>query len=328
MIRRMNRLLYILSVSFGSIAAGYLVRRIVALKAPGLEKGLPSLSRRLKILSFFILNPVAIMSTFWGMEFPDSRVFALPLAGLISVLIGITAAIAAIRIMKVPPFRAGSVFACGTLSNILTIGGLVAYTMFREPGYGMVQFFNVTTYPIYFLLVYPISGNIGNDRKPIFKVSWASFRENPYLILPLSAAGIGFGIRFTGLSRPEVFTGLVGFMVPCIAATLGVAIGLTLRFTGIRSYLREIAAIVVIRHLLVPGLMIPVGFLFGLDGVADGLPLKVIIILSCMPVAFSSLVPPAIYGFDLDLANSAWMVSTVLLALIVPVLFLVFRYAF
>ena len=41
-----------------------------------------------------------------------------------------------------------------------------------------------------------------------------------------------------------------------------------------------------------------------------------------MPVAFNALVPPSIFGFDLDLANSAWIVTTGLLAVIVPVLYL------
>ena len=42
-----------------------------------------------------------------------------------------------------------------------------------------------------------------------------------------------------------------------------------------------------------------------------------------MPVAFNALVPPAIFGFDLDLANSAWIVTTASLIVIVPALYFV-----
>ena len=322
----MNRMLFILSVSFGSIAVGYIIRRIIRSRTERLDKTILSLSRRLKIISFFILNPIATVSTFWGMTISDSRVFGIPAVGLASVLIGMGGAMIVIRIMKLPPYRAGSVFTCGTFSNIITIGGLIAYTMFREPGYVMVQFFNLAAFPAYYLLGYPISANVGLGRKPVFKVSLASFKENPYLILPITATAVGLGLRYGGVARPEIFSHVVGFIVPCVAATLGIAIGLTLRFTSVRAYLREIGMILIIRHLLVPGVMIPAAVLLGLGDVADGLPLKVTIILSTMPVAFSSLVPPAIYGFDLDLANSAWMVSTVLLAIIVPLLFLVFRF--
>jgi predicted permease len=328
MIRAMNRLLFVLSISFGSIAVGYLIQRVVRSRAPGADQALLPPSRRLKIISFFVLNPIATVSTFWGMNMPDSRVFGVPLVGLASVLIGMAGAMMAIRILKLPPFRAGSVFTCGTFSNIITIGGLVAYTLFREPGYAMVQFFNLAAFPAYYLLGYPISGNIGLGRKPVFKVSGASFKENPYLILPLAATGVGFGLRYANVTRPEFFSGVVGFIVPCVAATLGIAIGLTLSFTSVRSYLKEISIILVIRHLLVPVLVIPAAVLLGLGEVADGLPLKVTIILACMPVGFSALVPPAIYGFDLNLANSAWIVSTALLVVIIPILFLIFRVAF
>ena len=184
-------MLFILSVSFGSIAAGYLIRRFVRSRSTGADEAILSLSRRLKIIAFFFLNPIAAISTFWGMSIPDSRVFGLPAVGLASVLIGMGGAMVAIRIMKLPPYRAGSVFTCGTFSNIITIGGLVAYTLFREPGYGMVQFFNLAVFPAYYLFGYPISANVGLGRKPVFKVSIASFKENPYLIIPLMATGAG-----------------------------------------------------------------------------------------------------------------------------------------
>ena len=54
-----------------------------------------------------------------------------------------------------------------------------------------------------------------------------------------------------------------------------------------------------------------------------GLPFKVLVVVSFMPVAFNALVPPALYGFDLDLANSAWIVTTLALLVIVPGLYLV-----
>ena len=321
----MGRLIFILAVSFGSIIAGYGIQRGVQSKSPRLEKTLPPLSRKLKLLTFFILNPVAVVSTFWGIPLPDSRVLALPVLGLASVLIGMGAALVAIRILKLQPYRAGSVFTCGTLGNVLTVGGLIAYTFLREPGYFLVQLTNLMMYPAHFLLGYPISANVGLGRKPVLKVSLASFKENPFLLLPLAGTALGLGIRATGLARPEVFAGVVAFIVPCSAAAVGLSIGLTLRFTGIRSYSKEIIAVLLIRHLIIPALVIPAAILLGFGRVSDGAPLMVITIIASMPVAFNALVPPAIYGFDLDLANSAWMVSTGLLVVVVPMLFLLLR---
>ena len=39
-----------------------------------------------------------------------------------------------------------------------------------------------------------------------------------------------------------------------------------------------------------------------------------------MPVAFNALIPPSIYELDLDLANSCWFVTTVLLVIVMPAL--------
>jgi predicted permease len=322
----MNRLLFILGINFGSIAAGYVIKRFVSGKDLSIENALPAISRRLKLLAFFVFNPIAFVSTFWAAALPDIRVLALPLLGLASVCIGMVAALAVIKILKIEPYRAGSIFSCGTVANVLTIAGLVAYTFFKEPGYFLVQLTNLTMYPVYFLLVYPISANVGLGRKPVFKVSLASFKENPYLILPLAATLAGVGIRFFGPPRPEIFANVVAFIVPCSAAVLGLSIGVTLRFTRFKTYLREIGAILIIRHLIVPALIIPLAILIGFAKISDGLPLKITIILSTMPVAFSALVPPAIYGFDLDLANSAWMASTGLLVISVPVMYLLFQY--
>jgi len=51
------------------------------------------------------------------------------------------------------------------------------------------------------------------------------------------------------------------------------------------------------------------------------LPLKVVIILSSMPVAFSALIPVSIYDLNLDLANSCWLVTPVSLIVILSLLF-------
>ena len=64
-------------------------------------------------------------------------------------------------------------------------------------------------------------------------------------------------------------------------------------------------------------------YLLGFGNIENGLPLKVVIILSSMPVAFSALIPPSIYDLDLDLANSCWFFTTALLIIILPLLLII-----
>jgi len=63
----------------------------------------------------------------------------------------------------------------------------------------------------------------------------------------------------------------------------------------------------------VPVLVVSLGFLCGLDRIGNGLPLKVVLILTSMPVGFIAMVPPTIYDLDTDLANACWLTSNTLL---------------
>jgi len=71
---------------------------------------------------------------------------------------------------------------------------------------------------------------------------------------------------------------------------------------------------------LVPVLATSLAYLLGLGKIEGGLPLKVVIILSSMPVAFNALIPPSIYDLDLHLANSCWFFTTALLVIVLPAL--------
>lgn len=77
-----------------------------------------------------------------------------------------------------------------------------------------------------------------------------------------------------------------------------------------------------IKFAAVPGSVYLVGSLLGLGGVDGGLPLRVSVALASMPVAFTAMVPPTLYDLDVDLANMAWFVTTALLAVVVPALWL------
>ncbi len=321
----MDQLLFMLAVSLGSIVVGYALQRaLLAFRAAG-PHALGVTSRSLKLVAFFLLNPVAILGTFWNLALPARSVLVLPLLGLFSVLLGAALALAVIRISGLPPERAASVFTCGVFSNVVTFGGLIAYTMFAERGYGLVQLYTVFMSPAYYMIGYPVSSNLARGEQRPLQVSAENLKENPYLVIPLLGIAAGVALRFLGPARPPVMGAVVAVLVPCVAGMLGLAIGLTLQPSRIAGYRREILMVLAIRHALVPLVMIALAWALGFAAAADGLAFKVVVILSMMPVAFNALVPPAIYGFDLDLANSAWIVSTATLTVLLPALFLAFR---
>ncbi|MBA7554063.1 hypothetical protein ES705_46675 [subsurface metagenome] len=93
-----------------------------------------------------------------------------------------------------------------------------------------------------------------------------------------------------------------------------------MKFNKARQYLKESILIAGIKFLIVPVVMVSIGFLLGYHQINDGMPLKVILILSSAPVAFHSLIPPSQYGLNLDLANSCWAFTTFGLILLIPIL--------
>ena len=101
------------------------------------------------------------------------------------------------------------------------------------------------------------------------------------------------------------------------------AIGLGLRLSRVSCYAREAAALAIVKFIGVPLLLVPLAALAGLGSIDGGLPLRVVTVLSCMPVAMTALVPPALFGLDVDMANALWIFSTLALVVILPVLYFV-----
>ncbi len=87
-----------------------------------------------------------------------------------------------------------------------------------------------------------------------------------------------------------------------------------------REYIAEAGVVSLIKFIFVPGSVYLLGSILGLGSVDGGLPLKVSVILASMPVAFTAMGPPTLYDLDVDLANTAWFVTTGLLVLVVPAL--------
>ena len=77
---------------------------------------------------------------------------------------------------------------------------------------------------------------------------------------------------------------------------------------------------VLIKALIIPVIVFTISSILGMGDIGDGLALKVILILSAMPIGFTALVPPSIYNLDLDMANSYWLISNAALVIIIPLL--------
>jgi predicted permease len=134
---------------------------------------------------------------------------------------------------------------------------------------------------------------------------------------------LGGLLNWAGVQRPEFFRTVVSTFVPLGTVLLLTSIGLALKLRRVQDYLKECVSVSIIKFVLVPVFASSLAYLIGFGNIEEGLPLKVVIILSSMPVAFNALIPPSIYDLDLDLANSCWFFTTSLLVVVLPLLFLI-----
>lgn len=144
--------------------------------------------------------------------------------------------------------------------------------------------------------------------------------KDPFIIVAVSSLVLGGVLNFSGLERPGIYKTVNAVLIPLATIMLLASIGLALKFRKVKDYAKECVSVSVIKFVFVPLIVTTAAFLLGYRDISGGLPLKVVLILSSMPVAFSALIPPSIYDLDLDLANSCWFVTTSLLVLVLPAL--------
>jgi predicted permease len=128
-------------------------------------------------------------------------------------------------------------------------------------------------------------------------------------------------LNLTGVPRPQFYARVNSIFIPTIPTLLLLSIGMAMKFSSVRTYLGKSAIIVLVRQVMVPAAVVGIALALGFREISDGLPLKVVMILSCMPVAFIAMVPPTLYDLDGELANSNWLLTNGLLLLLVPALY-------
>ncbi|MGE4297367.1 MAG: AEC family transporter [Desulfovibrionaceae bacterium] len=319
----MLRLFFILGISFGSLFLGYAAQRRFFTDGgpdgPGYRRA-TRLSTRMKLFSVLCISPWPILNAFWKLSITSMELALVPLLGLYSALVGGAAAYGLIRFLKVEPLRAGSVFVCCMLTNVGLMGGLAAYVLFGDSGYLTVQLYNMFLGFFFMAVGFPLSDVVAHpdrERQP-FSLAWLT--RNKIAFVPLSALALGAAFHALAVPRPLAMNLVAAVCIPLSSAVMGFSIGITLRVSRMACYVRELGMIFGVKFALVPLATLPVAWWLGLGDIYGGVPFKTVVLLSFMPTAFIALAPPSIYGFDLDMANSGWLATTLAMLVVLPAL--------
>lgn len=318
----MERLLLTLGIIFASLSAGYASRHAVeAGRLPWGVARMEAARKKMQVLAVFVLIPLSAMLSLWGLPKPDPRLIALPFLGLAAWVLGGAIALVAARKLHLGRPQTGSLYCCGTFTNIGAVGGLTSLLFLGENSIALVALYRLCEEIYYFSVSFPIARWYSPENTET-KLSFRAFRLDPILCVIVSALGAGFVLNWAGVPRPE-FCGPVASGAMIIATTLFLfAIGLSLRLSRLSCYLRPSLAVCAIKFAAVPLVIISLAAALGFGNMEGGLPLRVVAILSAMPVAMTALVPPTLFHLDVDLANACWIFSTLGLVAVLPLLML------
>jgi hypothetical protein len=320
----MDRILLTLTIIFVSLIAGYVFQQWVRSgHSPFSETAMHQLRLRIQQFAMFGLIPFSAMLSLWGLPTPDPRLLALPLLGLTAWIWGGTLAVLISHGMHLHRLQTGSMFCCGAFTNIGAVGSLVAVIMFGEQTIAITSLYRLCEELFYFAVAYPVAKSFSEPASNHSMLSLRGFRMEPILKVILLALMLGITLNLTGIPRPHFCASLSSGAMICGTICFLCSIGMSLRLSRMFCYFRTSLAISFIKFLGVPMVITLLAMLAGLGQIEQGLPLKVVLILSAMPVAMNALIPPSLFHLDLDLANACWVFTTLELVIILPILILI-----
>ena len=320
----MSKFVYSFGIILFGLSLGYIIQILVRRERIKLPIHIDDLRKLLQRIALLFLNPVAIIGAIWVVSLKSVALVALPFVGLFALLAGGGIALGAAQMLKLEPHRTGALYGCGAFTNIGSIGALICFVFLGENGFALVPIYKLFEELSYYAIGFPIAkyyGSSSSEERISDRIK--SLIRDPFILVALSSIIIGGLLNYSGIRRPDFYKIIIAVFVPLGTILLLTSIGLALRFRKVRDYLKECVSVSVIKFILVPILATSVAYMIGFGDIDSGLPLKVVIILSAMPVAFNALIPPSIYDLDLDLANSCWFFSTALLIIMLPVLLLI-----
>jgi predicted permease len=318
-----NNLIISLGYIFLGLIVGYIIQQLEERKIIHLPISLEKLRKLLQKIGLLFFMPISFIGALWMVKIDNLNIIALPFLGIFALLMGGVLGFASAKLFKLNRKDTGSMFVCGSFTNIGSIGGLVCYLFLGEKGFALFPIYKLFEQVIYYAIGFPIAKSFSNDiiKKEKITSQLKKVFTDIFVIVALASITIGAFFNLSGIERPEFYKTINAIFIPGGTIILLISIGLAVKFRKVKKYIKECITISIIKFILMPLIISTIAIFLGYGLIEGSLPLKVVIILSSMPVAFSALVPASIYDLNLDLANSCWLVTTLSLIIILPLLF-------
>ena len=324
-----SKLIYSFSLILFGLLVGYAIQKLPDRLLNRLPMSIEALRKWLQRTALLFVNPVAILGAVWIVRIHDIGLATLPFTCIFAIVAGGVWALMASWILGHGPKKTGAMFCCGAFTNNGSIGALLCFIFLGEPGFALVPIYKLFEEFSYYSIGFPVARHYSGSAAAADEGTWCRIMRlarDPLIIVSLSSIVLGGILNASGLQRPAFYEIVNAVFIPLGTVMLLISIGLAFRFRKVRDYLKEGITMAAIKFIMVPVMASFLAWVIGFGDINGGLPLKVVIILSSMPVAFTALIPPSIYDLDIDLANSCWFITTALLAVVMPSLLFVIHF--
>jgi predicted permease len=314
-----QKLLFSLGLIVTGLITGYLWQQWANARGPSRAATIPMLRKQLQKIGLLFFMPISFVAAVWVVSLENIRILFLPLIGAGALLLGGFCGLGAAVLLRKSDVQKGTLFCCGSFTNIGSIGALVCFVFLGEPGFALIALYKLFEEVIYYSVGFPIARYFSGAKN--VSTFWQRLKQvgtDPFFLVATGAFICGLVLNLSGLSRPGFFETINAFFVPAGTFILLTSIGLGMRFSSVAGNRIEGMAISLIKFIVIPLAAVSAAYALGFREIDSGLPLKVVLIAASMPVAFTALVAASIYELDLDLANACWLITTAGLLVVVP----------
>ena len=321
----MGKILFSLGLVFLGLSVGYLFRVLLERGTLHVSTPLEFLRKRLQRAALLFFNPIAILGATWVADLSSIKIAAMPVLGLFALVWGGSLAFLGARAFAFSNRQTGAYIVCGGFTNIGSLGALFCFVFLGEQGFALVPFYKLFEELAYYGVGFPIAKSFSRDLSGLDSLGARikTVAKDVFVLAAVSGIGTGLILNLSGVARPAIYGMVNSIFIPFAALLLLISIGMAMRFERVTVYVKPALFIAAIKFVLVPVTIVSLGVLAGLDHLDNGLPLKVVLILSAMPVGFIAMVPPTLYDLDIDLANACWLMTNGLLVVLVPLLMVI-----
>jgi predicted permease len=308
---REKLLVFLLSI-YGPLLLGYLARRV--------RGELREWSRRLTLFLLVFANPPIVFNSIWSIDFGDNLVKALPFVYPVLMTLMIPPALLVARVLGLAGRDKGSLLSCALFSNVgVTLGGFLCYLLYGERGLYLSSLYLAFFTPYFYLVGFPLMSAYSEEKRVTLKTAAVELVTNPASLFPLAAMAGGLALNLWGLRVPG-FLDTVATKWLTYVSVVGnsFAIGLGFSLSGSLRYLKHGLFVSLVKFVYSPLVGAGLVHLFGFHRMEDQILSRVILVESFMPVAIVSIVLVKLFRLGEDLANSSWVLSTLLVIPLIP----------